>query len=206
MREGESTSNQTTQRGGVDMTAKRKALAFSVASIGALCGTLVLLWPSRPTYAQAPIPTLVDQNLGVRTVVGNLTTPTTMAFLGNGDFFVLEKNTGQVKRVTNGVANTVLDLAVNFASERGLLGIALHPNFPTTPFVYLYWTSSVPAPTTDLFTPTQTECADLPVLGGDTNTTLAVPLLGNRVDRFTWNGSTLLFDRNLIKLHSFQND
>jgi len=33
-----------------------------------------------------------------------------------------------------------------------------------------------------------------------------VPLLGNRVDRFLWNGSTLEWERNLIKLHAFQND
>jgi hypothetical protein len=40
------------------------------------------------------------------------------------------------------VRAVVLDLAVNFASERGLLGIALHPDFPTDPGVYLYWTES----------------------------------------------------------------
>jgi glucose/arabinose dehydrogenase len=33
-----------------------------------------------------------------------------------------------------------------------------------------------------------------------------VPLLGNRIDRFVWNGTTLTFDRNLIKLHAFQTD
>jgi glucose/arabinose dehydrogenase len=33
-----------------------------------------------------------------------------------------------------------------------------------------------------------------------------VPLLGNRVDRFLWDGSTLAFERNLIKLRAFQND
>jgi aldose sugar dehydrogenase len=34
------------------------------------------------------------------------------------------------------------------------------------------------------------------------------PVLGNRVDRFVWNNttSTLTFDKNLIRLHSFQND
>jgi glucose/arabinose dehydrogenase len=31
-------------------------------------------------------------------------------------------------------------------------------------------------------------------------------LLGNRVDRFVWNGSTLTFDKNIIRLRSFQND
>ena len=33
-----------------------------------------------------------------------------------------------------------------------------------------------------------------------------MPLLGNRVDRFVWNNSTLTFDRNLLMLRSFQND
>ncbi len=33
-----------------------------------------------------------------------------------------------------------------------------------------------------------------------------MPLLGNRVDRFIWNGEALTFDRNLISLRSFQND
>jgi glucose/arabinose dehydrogenase len=31
-------------------------------------------------------------------------------------------------------------------------------------------------------------------------------LLGNRVDRFVWNGSTLAFDRNLIRLRALQQD
>lgn len=33
-----------------------------------------------------------------------------------------------------------LTLAVNSNSERGLLGIALRPNFATNGYVYLYWT------------------------------------------------------------------
>jgi glucose/arabinose dehydrogenase len=33
-----------------------------------------------------------------------------------------------------------------------------------------------------------------------------VPLLGNRVDRFVWNGSTLTFDRNIIRLRALQTD
>jgi glucose/arabinose dehydrogenase len=35
---------------------------------------------------------------------------------------------------------------------------------------------------------------------------LQVPLLGNRIDRFTWDGSTLHYDHNLEMLLSFQND
>lgn len=147
-------------------------------------------------------PTVADANLEVHAVVTGLTQPTTMAFLpvnsrGNGDgngnrsesidLLVLEKTTGKVQRVTDGVLKgTVLDLAVNFFSERGLLGIALHPKFSKNGWVYLYWTESS--------------------TGADTNVAASVALLGNRVDRFVWNGSTLQFDRNLIRLHAFQAD
>jgi uncharacterized repeat protein (TIGR01451 family) len=133
-------------------------------------------------------PSLFDPNLSVTTVVSGLSQPTSMAFIGNNDFFVLEKNTGKVQRVTNGVIQgAVIDLPVNSGSERGLLGIALHPNFASNKFVYLYWTeSSTGADSTnlaDVFQP-----------------------LSNRVDRYIWNGFTLVFDRNLIKLHAYQAD
>ena len=137
--------------------------------------------------AQAADPTMLDPNLEVRTVVAGLNQPTTMAFLGPTDILVLEKATGKVQRVVNGmIQSTVLDLAVNSASERGLLGIALHPGFPSNPGVYLFWTEST--------------------TGADSNVLEEVPLLGNRVDRFTWNGSALTFDRSLIRLRAFQQD
>ena len=158
--------------------------------------------------AQAPAPAMLDPHLGVRTVVSGLNQPTSLAFLGANDMLVLEKATGKVQRVVNGaVQSTVLDLAVNGSSERGLLGIALHPNFPANPGVYLYWTCTVAAPpAANPFSPTKESCDNPPVPGPDSNNILAVPLRGNRVDRFVWNGSTLTFDRNLIMLHAFQND
>ena len=153
-------------------------------------------------------PVMLHPQLGVRTVVDGLDSPTTMAFLGPDEFLVLEKNTGQVKHVMNGeIQGTVLDLAVNFASERGLLGIALHPDFPTDPGVYLYWSCIVPPPPAENpFFPTQEECAETPEPGADTDDLLATPLLGNRVDRFTWDGQMLAYDHNLIMLRSFQHD
>src|SRR5262245_59142362 len=151
-------------------------------------------------------PTVVDPNLAVRTVVSGLAQPTSMAFLGTDDFLVLEKASGRVKHVVNGaVVGTALDLAVNNNSERGLLGIALHSDFAANHFVYLYWTCTAPVPT-DPFTPSLTECADPPQGSADSSNVLAVPLLGNRVDRFVWNGTSLVFDRDMIKLRAFQND
>jgi glucose/arabinose dehydrogenase len=130
---------------------------------------------------------MLHPRLAVRTVASGLTTPTSIAFLGPGDMLVLEKNTGRVVRVVDGVVGpSVLDLAVNFASERGLLGVALHPDFPDTPFVYLYWTEST--------------------TGADTDVLSETPLLGNRVDRFVWDGTALTFDRNLIHIRAIQED
>jgi aldose sugar dehydrogenase len=170
---------------------------------------VLVLTSSQPVLAQEP--TMLHPRLDVRTVVDGLVTPSSIAFLGPNDLLVLEKNTGQVKRVVDGeVRGTVLDLSVNFGSERGLLGIALHPNFPENPGVYLYWSCrSTAALDADPFFPEETECSDDPAaISGlpDTDNLLQVPLLGNRVDRFEWNGSALTFDQNLIKLRSFQND
>src|SRR5262249_30206155 len=50
-------------------------------------------------------PIILDPSLGVRAVVGGLTQPTSMAFLGNNDFLVLEKTTGKVDHVINGVVD-----------------------------------------------------------------------------------------------------
>jgi len=86
-------------------------------------------------------PVMTDTSLGVEVAATGLTEPTALAFFGAKDFFVTEKSTGQVHHVSDGqVSEPVLDLAVNFFDERGLLGIALHPDFAFNGFVYLYWT------------------------------------------------------------------
>ena len=161
-------------------------------------------------HAQTPPtpPSVVDPNLGVRTAATGLTTPVSLAFLGANDMLVLEKNTGKVQHVVKGsIVGTAIDLAVNNNSERGLLGIALHPNFPTTPFVYLYWTCrTLTTPATPFRPDVPEQCDDSQMLGADTGVTLQVPLRGNRVDRFSWNGTSLTYDRNLIMLHAFQAD
>ena len=57
---------------------------------------------------------MLDPSLRVRTVVSGLTLPIGLAFLAPNEMLVLEKDTGQVKRVVDGmVTGTVLDLGVN---------------------------------------------------------------------------------------------
>jgi aldose sugar dehydrogenase len=158
----------------------------AVASLAVSALVVSVMVAGSPARAQGG-PTMVHPGLAVRTTATGLVTPTTMAFLGANDMLVLEKITGRVQRVVGGaVHSTVLDLAVNFGSERGLLGVALHPDFPADPGVYLYWTEST--------------------TGTDTSVLGETPLLGNRVDRFVWNGSALSFDRNLIRIRAIQQD
>ena len=152
-------------------------------------------------------PSMVTPELSVRTAVSSLTTPIGMVFLGPNDFLIIEKNTGQVRRITNGLPTSrALDLGVNFFNERGLLGIALHPDFPQTPQVFLFWTTRSSTPPTNRNFPHERIGLDSNMFLPDTDDTLSVPLLGNRVDRFIWDGSSLTFDRNLIHLRAFQND
>ena len=148
-----------------------------------------------------------DQSSGDRDDQGDVEELSANRRAATSEMFVIEKSTGQVKLVVDGaVTATVLDLAVNSASERGLLGIALHPRFPRRPYVYLYWTCRTAAVSADPFRPAARTCDGSAMLGDDTNAILQVPLLGNRVDRFVWDGTALKFDRNIIALRSFQND
>ena len=131
---------------------------------------LVLLAVWLSAYSSAlGAPTLKDSNLSVTEITSGLSSPTTMAFIGTDDILVLQKDNGQVRRVIGGVLqpSAVLDVAVDNSSERGMLGIAVHPNFPTSPSVYLYYTESSTA--------------------GDSSGSAAA----NRVYRYTWNGATL---------------
>ena len=126
------------------MTRALRVLALPLA----LAAVLVL--PGRADAA----PSVVDPDLAVRTAVSGLDQPISMAFIGPNDMFVLEKATGKVQRVVNGtVQSTVLDLAVNSASERGLLGIALHPHFWVNGRVYLFWSESSPGRTATISRP-----------------------------------------------------
>ncbi|HET9344828.1 MAG TPA: PQQ-dependent sugar dehydrogenase [Candidatus Limnocylindrales bacterium] len=182
-------------------------MRIRLAAVAALAGALSVA-PLAPVAAQDG-PHVVDANLQVDTAVSGLALPTSIAFLGADDLLVLEKDTGRVLHVVDGtVAGTAIDLAVNNFSERGLLGIALHPDFPADTGVYLFWTCRTEAPPADPFIPDEETCSDANMLGADTNDVLRVPLLANRIDRFTWDGptSTLTFDHRLITIRQFQND
>ena len=124
--------------------------------------------------ASAPAQTVVDPNLKVQTWARGLNQPTGVAFVDSaGTALVLEKATGKVQVVANRkIVGTALDLPVANDSEHGLLGIALAPDFGVaSSFVYLSYSAST-------------------VDGGTA--------FDNRVERYRWNGSKLLFDKKIL--------
>src|SRR5262245_40079792 len=136
----------------------------------------ILIFPLRGFAGTAPYPSMVDSKLQVATFYddaggvqdpNSLITPIGMVFLPNNnpaikfDMLVIEKNTGKVKRIKfdlsgqpMGPSVTVLDLAVNTFSERGLLGIALHPDLNASGGkVYLYFTEKLDVNNTPIAIP-----------------------------------------------------
>lgn len=83
-------------------------------------------------------PVLFDKDYQVEVFVDGIAWPTKMAFLDN-HIIVLEKNTGKIRLVKNGILqeNSILDLNVSNFGEQGLLGVATKESF-----VYLYFTKS----------------------------------------------------------------
>jgi glucose/arabinose dehydrogenase len=98
--------------------------------------------------------------------------PVTIEFLSNDELLLCERRSGRVRHYRNGqFQGIVLDLPVNAQVERGLLGMCKHPDFPTNPFIYLYYSRA------------QTD-------GG--------AWLDNRVERFRWTGGTLEYESTII--------
>ena len=110
----------------------RKLIAAAVLSVTAA------VLPVAPGRAADP-PT------GFRevTVFSGLTNPTTIEFAADGRIFVAEKS-GLIKifdDLDDTTPTTFADLRTNVHNfwDRGLLGMALHPAFPTTPYVYVLY-------------------------------------------------------------------
>lgn len=80
-------------------------------------------------------------------IANGLASPTSMAVAPDGRIFVTQQ-TGALRIVRDGalLPQPFVTLSTNTLGERGLLGVALDPNFATTPYVYLYYTSPTAPP------------------------------------------------------------
>src|SRR5262245_38905244 len=112
--------------------------AFGTKSVPILVALLVGGALAAELSAQTLPPAFRD-----KVVFSGLTMPTAMAFSPDGRVFVAEKS-GIIKVYASLSATTptvFADLRTRVYNywDRGLLGLALHPNFPTTPSVYILY-------------------------------------------------------------------
>lgn len=112
----------------------------SIAVLTMLCA--VLLAPAE-AWAQA-----VPAGFTSTQVTADAESPTALAFLPNGDLLITEKD-GLLLFLPSGSATTTpaLDLSASVCtfSERGLLGVAVHPKFAAgANWIYLYYTALRP--------------------------------------------------------------
>jgi glucose/arabinose dehydrogenase len=116
----------------------RAVVAGAVLVGSAVAATTVL--GARPAGA-APV---VRDGFADDVMLSGLTEPTALAFAPDGTAFVAEKS-GLVKRyasVAGGPATVVADLRTQVHDfwDRGLLGLAVDPQYPTRPYVYVLYT------------------------------------------------------------------
>ncbi|MGI9429352.1 MAG: carbohydrate-binding domain-containing protein, partial [Bythopirellula sp.] len=101
--------------------------------------------PQTQLYSDPPF-NLIGSFSG-ETIVSGLTRPTAIDFAPDGRMFVAQQN-GVVRVYENGslLSQPFIDISarVNNVQDRGLLGLAVHPQFPTQPYVYLLYTYEDP--------------------------------------------------------------
>jgi aldose sugar dehydrogenase len=95
----------------------RVALSLLVAGVVAL--------PALPAHAAT---------ITAQPVATGLDFPTAFAFAPDGRIFYVERTTGEI-RILNGSTDS---LFFTVPGTRSLVGMALHPNYPSTPFVYVW--------------------------------------------------------------------
>ena len=109
-----------------------------------LLGSLIFVFLSP---ASAPAATYSVAGFSDTAIVTGLNQPTDFAFLPDGRILILEKPGRVLVAPLGGGATTVaLDITANVddGSEKGLLGICLHPSFASTGWIYLYYTTNTP--------------------------------------------------------------
>jgi glucose/arabinose dehydrogenase len=104
-----------------------------------LLSTLLFASPLFTTILQAQI-TFTDPGFVNEKIIAGFSSPMGFAYAPDGRIFVWEKG-GKVKIVKNGqiLATPFLDISshVNHATDRGLIGMALDPDFSSNGYVYL---------------------------------------------------------------------
>lgn len=107
-----------------------------------VCIILVALQITHVIFVHAE-PTMTNTYFGIERIFSANFEPSSMAFVGQDDILVLDRDVGKLYRVTDGIKSpSLLDVNVGTAGYRGLLGVAATANEKESIEVYLYFTES----------------------------------------------------------------
>jgi glucose/arabinose dehydrogenase len=117
---------------------------WAVLGAAVLAAILLALLCTVKANAAATLPAGFQESVAF----GGLSGPTNVEFSKDGRVFVTEKS-GLIKvfdSLSDATPTTFADLRTNVHNfwDRGLLGLALDPNFPTNPYVYVLYTHDAP--------------------------------------------------------------
>lgn len=120
---------------------RRTALSAVLVMVAAM---LAAINSAGPAAAAAVLPAGFRE----QTVLSGLNQPMNVEFAADGRIFVAEK-AGRIKvfdSIADPTPTLFADLSVNVHNQhdRGLLGLALHPDFPAQPYVYVLYTYDAP--------------------------------------------------------------
>lgn len=95
------------------------------------------------TASHAEAAEAVDPAFRIEQYLDGLTEPAAIEFDAQGRLFIAEKG-GRVRIAMRGVIRDkpVIELPVHTFFECGLTGLALHPDYPNTPYLYVFATTS----------------------------------------------------------------
>ena len=110
-------------------------LAVHIAAFAAYSVNILIV----PTDGTEPLP----PGTSIQTMLSNMVQPVDLAFDPQGRLFYIER-TRAVRLFANGVlqATPVITFSVDPSGERGLLGVAVDPDFNNDRYVFVHYTCS----------------------------------------------------------------
>src|SRR5215212_8580157 len=123
--------------------------SLPLASMGLAALAAVAWGQATPTVGPPPpmpnpVRVTTPAGIKVETVASGLEVPWALAFANGGRILVTERP-GRVRLIQNGKLQLkpYVTIAASRLGEGGLMGLALHPSFPASPFVYVMYTASI---------------------------------------------------------------